>query len=208
MSKRIVISISREYGSGGREVGRIIAEKLGIPFYDKELMTYLAQKSGIDEELFKQINDKIGFANFYFGNKEMRLGRGALGDLGTLGLHERIQRVQEELIKKLSQESCVIIGRCSDYILKDDPNTIKVFIRANLMDKKRRAVGEYGEKVETVNEKLLDVDTRRANYYNYFTDQVWGKASHYDIMLSTSHISLEEAAEVIRHYAETRKNNL
>lgn len=204
MNKRIVIAISREYGSGGREVGRILAEKLGIPFYDKELMTYLAEKSGIDSDLFNQINDKIGFANFYFNDKEARIGRGVLGGLGTLGLHERIQRVQEELIKKISQESCVIIGRCADFILKDDPQAISVFIRANLMDKKRRAAHEYGECVKNINEKLLQLDTRRANYYEYFTDHIWGKASNYDLLLNTSHIALEDAAEVIRHFAEMR----
>lgn len=198
MDKKIIVTISREYGSGGREVGRLLAEKLHIPFYDKELLTYLAEESGIDPELFKQINDKIGFANFYFNDApEFKVGVSSLRDLGALSVIQRIQNVQEKLIRKLAQESCIIIGRCSDYILKDDPDVISVFIRANLIEKKKRAVNEYGEKIENVNERLMRVDMKRANYYNYFTDRIWGKSTNYDMIISTSRLSLENCANMI-----------
>ncbi len=196
--KRTVITVSREYASGGREVARLLAEKLNIPFYDKELMTYLAKESGIDKELFMAINEKISFANFYFGDApQLRKGAHSLRDLGALSLVQRIQEVQEKLIRNLANESCVIVGRCSDYILKDDPDVISIFLRANLVDKKKRAVNEYGESIENVNERLMQVDMKRANYYNYFTDRVWGKANNYDLILSTSTLGLEKSADLL-----------
>lgn len=208
MSRKIVVTISREYGSGGREVGRLLAEKLNVPFYDKELLTYLAENSGIDPDLFKQINDKIGFANFYFGDTpEFKVGASSLRALGALSVIQRIQSVQEKLIRKLAQDSCVIIGRCSDYILKDDPDVISIFIRANLVEKKKRAVNEYGENVETVNEKLMSIDMKRANYYNYFTDRVWGKSNHYDMTISTSRLSLENTATMIETLIKLKEDN-
>lgn len=205
MSERIVVTISREYGSGGREVGRLLAEKLNIPFYDKELLTYLAENSGIDPELFKQINDKIGFENFYFvDTPEFKVGASSLRALGALSVIQRIQSVQEKLIRQLAKESCVIIGRCSDYILKDDPDVINIFIRANLVDKKRRAVNEYGQKVDGINEKLMNIDLKRANYYNYFTDRIWGKANNYDMVISSSQLGLEGTSELIAKMVELK----
>lgn len=206
MDKRIVITISREYGSGGREVGRLLAEKLGIPFYDKELLSYLAEESGLDPDLFKKIDAKMGYANFYFNeSEEFKVGASSLRDLGALSIIQRIQSVQEVLIKKIAEESCVIVGRCSDYILKNDPQVIDVFIRANLVDKKYRAVNEYGESVEGINERLMHMDLKRAKYYNYFTDRVWGKLTNYDLLINTSHLSLENAAEVICKMVELHK---
>ncbi|NCC55523.1 MAG: cytidylate kinase-like family protein [Erysipelotrichia bacterium] len=198
MSDKIVITISREYGSGGREVGRLLAKKLQIPFYDKELLTYLAKNSEIDTELFKQIDDKIGFANFYFDDvSEFKVGSASLRALNALSVVQRIQNVQEKLIQQLAQQSCVLVGRCSDYILKDDPDVISVFIRANLMEKKKRAVNEYGEQVDNINEYLMKMDMKRANYYHFFTDRIWGKANNYDMVISTSRLSLENTAELI-----------
>ncbi|NBK96850.1 MAG: cytidylate kinase-like family protein [Erysipelotrichia bacterium] len=198
MSDKIVITISREYGSGGREVGRLLAKKLQIPFYDKELLAYLAKNSEIDTELFKQIDDKIGFANFYFDDvSEFKVGSASLRALNALSVVQRIQNVQEKLIQQLAQQSCVLVGRCSDYILKDDPDVISVFIRANLMEKKKRAVNEYGEQVDNINEYLMKMDMKRANYYHFFTDRIWGKANNYDMVISTSRLSLENTAELI-----------
>lgn len=206
MEPKVVITISREYGSGGREVGRLLAEKLNIPFYDKELLTYLAQESGLDPDLFKSVDAKVGFANFYFNdNSDFKVGASSLRDLGTLSVIQRIQSVQEVLIKKLAQTSCVIIGRCSNYILRDDPQVIDVFIRADLVDKKKRAVNQYGEAIEGINERLMEVDMRRAKYYNYFCDRAWGKASNYDLLINTSHLTLEDAAEIILKMVELRE---
>ncbi len=205
MNEKVVITISREYGSGGREVGRLLAEKLNIPFYDKELLSYLAEESGLDPVLFKSVDANVGFANFYFNDgDEFKVGASSLRDLGTLSVIQKIQSVQEVLIKKLAQESCVIVGRCSNYILREDPYVIDVFVRANLVDKKKRAVNEYGEAVEGINERLMQVDMRRAKYYNYFCDRIWGKASNYDMIINTSHLSLDDAAEVILKMVQLR----
>lgn len=206
MGQKIVVTISREYGSGGREVGRLLAEQLNIPFYDKELLTYMAQNSGLDEELFKEIDSKISFANFYFSDpKEFRKVGSNLHNLGMLGLMERIQAVQEKMITQLSQESCVIIGRCSDYILRNDPDVVKVFIRSSIQDKKQRVMSEYGEKEENLNARMYEIDSKRAAFYNHFTNATWAKPTNYDLMISTEKVSLKEAAKVIEAYVKGRK---
>lgn len=202
MSNRIVVTISREYGSGGREVGRLLAEMLGIPFYDKELLTYMGESNHFDPELFQLIDVDFEFSNFYLADE--LAPKGKLHDLGVLEIQERIQRLQEKTIRHLAKESCVIIGRCSDYILRDDVDCVHVFIRADIQDKRQRAIHEYGEALENINEKLLSVDTQRGNYYNYFTSRVWGRPSNYDMMISTSHLKLEECAKVLRDYIEMR----
>ena len=205
MEEKVVITISREYGSGGREVGRILAQKLNVPYYDKELLSYLAQESGMDPDLFKSIDANVGFSNFYFNdNDDFKVGASSLRDLGTLSVIQRIQSVQEILIQKLAQSSCVIVGRCSNYILRNDPQVIDVYVRANLVDKKKRAVNHYGESVEGINERLMEVDMRRAKYYNYFCDRVWGKAANYDLVINTSHLTLEDAAHIILKMVELR----
>lgn len=206
MKKKAVITISREYGSGGREVGRILAELLDIPFYDKELLTYMTKDVGIDENLFKNINTTLSLENFYYSDASLYTKAGSdLHNLGMLGLHERIQSAQENLITRLAKESCVIIGRCSDYILRNDPDAIHVFIRANLQDKKKRVTEVYGEKQENLNEKLFEKDRKRANYYQYFTNRAWSKATNYDLILSTSKLSLEGAAKVLENFVKERE---
>ncbi len=206
MDRKIVVTISREYGSGGREVGRLLAEALNVPFYDKELLTYMAQSSGLDEELFKEINDKISFANFYFSDpKEFRKVGSNMHNLGMLGLMERIQAVQEKLITKLAEESCVIIGRCSDYILRDDPDVVNVFIRSSIQDKKQRAMQYYGEKEENLNARMFEIDSKRAAFYNHFTNGTWAKPTNYDVIISTEKLELEQAAKVLETFVKERK---
>lgn len=200
MKNRIIVTISREYGSGGREVGRLLAEKLDIPFYDKELLTYVGQANHLDPELFQIIDSSFEFNNFYLADE--MAPKGKLHDLGILEIQERIQRLQEKTIRTLAKESCVIIGRCSDYILRDDEACVHVYIRADLQDKKHRAIHEYGEELENINEKLLQVDTKRSHYYHYFTNHYWGRVSNYDLVVSTSHISLEQCANLIKFYLE------
>lgn len=202
--RKILVAISREYGSGGREVGRRLAEILDIPFYDKELIAVISKESGIDEDLFSKISDKVTFENFYFGPSGNATVHGSLGALGALSLQERMYHVSSEVIKRVAQESCVIVGRCSDYILRNDPDIIRVFIRAELADKKKRAGKVYGEHEDNIGETLLRMDKKRAAFYNYYSDGVWGKLSNYDLVINTSKVGLSNAALVIKEYAERR----
>lgn len=203
--KKVVITISREYGSGGREVARLLAEKLDIPYYDKEILVYMSKESKLDPDLFDKIECKEEFDNFYFnGSLEIGKGFGTMKELTLVELHRRLQNIQEKLIRKLAKESCVIVGRCADYILKDDPDVVSVFIRAGMGAKKDRCINIYGEDEEDIIERIKEVDSKRAAYYSHFTNGSWGRPSNYDLVLSTTHLSLENAANVISYFTTQR----
>lgn len=204
MTRKVVITISREYGSGGREVGRFLAEKLQIPYYDKELLARIYEKTGINEDIYEKVKENISQTNFYLGapTKGFMTKSGALGELA---IHDRLYLVQKKVIMEAAQKSCVIIGRCSDYILQDDPDVVRVYIHAKIKDRVERAINSYKESPENISQTLLKIDTDRANYYNYFTNQVWGKLSNYDLVINTSKVSLEKAADVIDAYIHARK---
>lgn len=204
MDRKVIVTISREYGSGGMAVAKVLAKKLGIPYYDKELLSAMSKESGIDEDLYELLNDQIGKFKYYFTTGMTKIV-GPSMVLGELALHEKIHKVQINVIQDLAKESCVLLGRCSGYILKDNPDVVRVFISADLESKKERVVLEYGENAEGIEQVLVEVDKQRSNYYNYFTDQVWGKISNYDLVINTSKVGIDQAAEVIKKFIEGRK---
>ena len=187
LDKHMVITISREYGSGGRYVGRLIADKLGIKFYDKEIITKLAEKTGLSEEYIESNEQKKELlANlnngYYFG----------LNNSDELFLKEA------ELIKELaSKESCVIIGRCADFTLKDRKNVIKVFIYSNMEDKIKRATEFYHLDTEKAQKEISRIDKLRANHYKYYTEKEWNNHSNYDICINTATLGVEKTADLV-----------
>lgn len=187
LDKQIVITISREYGSGGRYVGRLIADKLGIKFYDKEIITKLADKTGLSEEYIESNEQKketlVNLNNgYYFG----------LNNSDELFLKE------SELIKELSsKDSCVIIGRCADFILKDRKNVIKVFIYSNMEDKIKRAIKFYKLDKEKAQKEITRIDKLRANHYKYYTQKKWNDHLNYDICINTATLGVEKSAELV-----------
>lgn len=187
LDKHIVITISREYGSGGRYVGRLIADKLGIKFYDKEIITKLAEKTGLSEEYIEsneQKKETLSNLNngYYFG----------LNNSDELFLKEA------ELIKELSSnESCVIIGRCADFTLKDRKNVIKVFIYSNIEDKIKRATEFYNLDAEKAQKEIARIDKLRANHYKYYTEKEWTNHSNYDICINTATLGVEKTADLV-----------
>ncbi len=187
LDKHMVITISREYGSGGRYVGRLIADKLGIKFYDKEIITKLAEKTGLSEEYIEnneQKKETLANLNngYYFG----------LNNSDELFLKE------SELIKELSsKESCVIIGRCADFILKDRKNVIKVFIYSNMEDKINRATKFYKLDKEKAQKEITRVDKLRANHYKYYAQKKWNDHLNYDICINTATLGVEKSAELV-----------
>ncbi len=187
LDKHIVITISREYGSGGRYVGRLIADKLGIKFYDKEIITKLADKTGLSEEYIESNEQKketlVNLNNgYYFG----------LNNSDELFLKE------SELIKELSsKDSCVIIGRCADFILKDRKNVIKVFIYSNMEDKINRAIKFYKLDKEKAQKEITRIDKLRANHYKYYTQKKWNDHLNYDICINTAMLGVEKSAELV-----------
>lgn len=187
LEKQVVITVAREYGSGGRYVGRLIADKLGIKFYDKDFITELAKETGLSEDYIENQEQKreslAGLNNgYYFG----------LDNADELFIQEA------ELIKKLSnKESCVIIGRCADFILKDKENVIKVFVYSNKEDKVKRVTEIYGLDKAKAEKEIKRIDKLRANHYKHYTEKEWGNHTNYDICINSDTLGVEKSAELI-----------
>lgn len=188
MANRI-ITISREFGSGGRTIGRKVAEKLGIPCYDAELVEKIAEESGYAEEYIKEEGEYTsgGWLSTLFSDR-------------TNGLtnQDKLWNVQSKVIRELAEkESCVIVGRCADYILRDKADCLTVFIHASLEKRAERIVREYGETDETPEERLKDKDKRRATYYRFYTDMKWGQAKNYQICLDSGELGIDKCVDII-----------
>ena len=187
VKKHVVITISREYGSGGRYVGRLIADKLGIKFYDKEIITKLAEVTGLSEE--------------YIENNEQKRDATAILNNGFyMGLDnaDELFVKETELIKELAaKDSCVIIGRCADFILKDEKNVIKVFVYSGMEDKIKRATQIYGYEENKAKKEIERIDKLRANHYKHYIDKDWKDFSNYDICINSDLLGVEKSADVI-----------
>ncbi len=200
MNQNKIITISRQYGSGGRIVAKKLADALGIPFYDNELITMAAEKTGLSVECFKDA-EKTSIGNLFFSLTSLTPSIDSVG----LPLNEKIFLVQSQVIKEVAAEGpCVIVGRSANYVLEDNPNVVNVFLQADLPDRVKRAVEAYGQEAEHAEAMVIKTDKRRANYYNYFTGGKWGKAENYDLILNTSRMDLDKIVEVIKTYVSLR----
>ncbi len=201
-----VITISRQYGSGGRDVGKKLAEQLGIPFYDNELITRAAKESGFAEIAFAKAEEKASNSLLY----SIAMGMNAYGnqDFGfsSLSLDDKIFLAQSDVIRKIADEGpCVIVGRCADYILKDFDNVLHVFVHAGLDFRIKRAVELYGVSSGKAAEDVMRYDKRRANYYNYHTSEKWANLFNYDISVRTDLIGVDTAVKVISEFVGAAK---
>lgn len=201
MSTETVFTIGRQFGSGGRQVGRTLAEKLGIPFYDKELIAISARDSGLSEELFNNADEKATSSIFYslvMGNYPM--ASGALG-VTEMPLNDQLFLIQSKTIKRLaSLGPCVIVGRCADYILREQQNVVNIFIHAKLADRVRRAIDVYEVAEGKAEDVCLKTDKQRANYYNYYSDRKWGMCRTYDLSLDSGRLGIDGCVEAITHF--------
>lgn len=198
---RNIITISRQYGSGGREIGEMLANKLGIPFYDREVITRAAKESGFSETIFENVEKKATSSLLY----SIAMGMGAYGshDIGFthLSLDDQVYLAQSNVIRKMAQEGpCVIVGRCADYILRDYKDVIHVYIWADLAFRKERAVTRYNLQEEKAEENIIKIDKRRANYYNYHANDKWGRAENYHLSIRSDYVGIEKSVELIADY--------
>ena len=184
-NKHIIITISREYGSGGRYIGKLVAKKLGIKFYDKEFIYKVSEETGLSKEYIEkneQKKEKLSNLNeFYFG----------INNSDELFLKE------SELIKEFAKESCVIIGRCANYILKDTPNVTNIFIYSNMEDKIKRTTQIYGLDKKDAKKEISKINKLRANHYKYYTNKNWNDNGNYDLCINSDSLGIEKAAELI-----------
>lgn len=196
MDKHKIITISRQYGSGGRIVGKLLAERLGIPFYDNEIISLAAEKTGLSKECFVNA-EETSTGNLLLSLTTLTPSVESFG----LPLNEKIFLVQSQVIKEVAEKgSCVIVGRSADYILSDTENCINVFLQADLKDRINRAVEQYDLPEKNAEAAVIKTDKRRANYYNYFTGLKWGSTGNYDLILNTSRMDLEKIVDVIEKY--------
>ena len=198
-----LVTISREYGSGGRKIGKILAEKLGVPLYDKEIIDLAVEKSGLSREIIETAELRAKSSFSYSLASAMSFGDGYVGD--NVSLNEKLFITQVDVINQIaSTGEGVIVGRCADYILREMPGVTNIFIHAETEDRIKRSIDEYGIDPDKVKNVVQTYDKARANYYNYHTCQKWGEYSNYNLSINSSYITEEEAANLIVSYMETR----
>ena len=190
MAKRI-ITISREFGSGGRFIGEEVAKKLGIAYYDKNIIGQIAEKSGLSPEYIQEnaeLSPKKGLFAYAFSGR----------DITGKSVEDMVYEVQRNIILGLAEkEPCVIIGRNADYILKDRDDVLNVFIHGDMPEKIKRITGLYNVKEKEAVKMMADTDKRRRTNYNFYTDQNWGKASNYTLCLNSSQLGYDRCEKII-----------
>ena len=202
MAKKIIITIARQYGSGGREIGERTARLLGIPIYDKELITDAAANGNLSEDVLKDVDESAANSLLY----TLAMGSNIMGPSAHFGykmpINDKLFILQSDVIKKYAKEgSCVIIGRCADYVLKDEPNVLRLFIYGNIEQRQARIRERHPEiKSSQVIDVINKTDKRRASYYNFYTGNKWGKYDNYDIAINSSTLGIEGTAEIIAAY--------
>ena len=200
-----IITISREYGSGGSPIGKIVAEKLGWKYYDKQLIDLAADESGLSPKFIEKSEQSLSSGWLY----NMMLGSNYSSNYATattpntLPLVDQIYNAQRTIILKVAKESpCVIVGRCADYILHTseefaDSDILKLFVYANPDDRIKRAIEAYGIPEKDAKKTIAQVNKRRANHYNTFTEWTWGAYEHYDMLINSSYAGIEGTAGLI-----------
>lgn len=194
-----VITISREFGSGGRTIAKAVAERLGYAYYDKALVERIAKESGYSEEFIEQRGEAATSTNSFLFN----LSRSTSGGYdGYSGISDKLFVFQHNIIKKLPEEGpCVIVGRCSDYALKSYPNALHVFIYADTKFKTERILSLYGENEEAPEKRLEEKDKKRKVYYKNYTGRIWGMSSNYDISLNSGKLGIDNCINIITELA-------
>lgn len=201
MASNFVITIGRQFGSGGRQIGKLLADKLNIPYYDKEILTVAAKDSGICEELF-QTHDEKPTRSLIFS---LVTGMGGQGGYADMPLNHKIFLAQFDAIRRVAGEGpCVIVGRCADYVLRDMPNAVKLFVKADMAVRKQRAM-DLGIEAPKAEEYVRKQDKNRASYYNYYATAAWGDVNNYDLCLDTGKLGIEGSAEMVMAYLDIRE---
>ena len=204
-----IITIGRQFGSGGREIGYMVADKLGIKLYDKEMLQRAAQDSGICEELFESHDEKPSNSFLY----SLVMDTYSMGYSGStyndMPINHKIFLAQFDAIKKIANERpCILVGRCADYALEGYPNLLSVFIHADLNARIKRIAKKYDLTDAKAKDLIIKTNKKRASYYNYYTDKRWGDADSYDVCLDSSVLGLEGTAEAIIKLIEVKEKGI
>ena len=200
-----VITIDRQYGSGGHEIGERLAKKFGIPFYDRELIALAAKESGSSEEVLERADERAANSLLYsliMGNYSFLNG---VPVTNGLPVNDKLFMLQSRIIRNMARSGpCIILGRCADYILEKEKHVLNVFIYANQEAREKRAVAEYGISSDNAAAKLSKEDKQRSEYYNFYTNQKWGDRRNYHLSVDSSVFGIEGSVELIAAAAEAR----
>lgn len=193
-----VITISRQFGSGGHDVGEKLARQLDVPFYDKALIAMAAKQSGLSEEVFAHADEKATSSLLY----SMVMGNYSFGarvpGINEMPINDKLFIIQSDIIKKAAAEGpCVVVGRCADYILREHDNCLKVFIHACKEDRIRRSVQKKDCEERKASDFVTKKDKQRANYYNFYSNKRWDDLQNYDISINTSRFTIDQAVELL-----------
>ena len=204
-----IITIGRQFGSGGREIGYMVADKLGIKLYDKEMLQRAAQDSGICEELFESHDEKPSNSFLY----SLVMDTYSMGYSGStyndMPINHKIFLAQFDAIKKIANEGpCILVGRCADYALEGYPNLLSVFIHADLDARIKRIAKKYDLTDAKAKDLIIKTNKKSASYYNYYTDKRWGDDDSYDVCLDSSVLGLEGTAEAIIKLIEVKEKGI
>lgn len=191
-----VITIGRQFGCGAHEIGTKLAQKLAIPYYDKEIMKRAAKDSGFDEKLFHFYDEKPTRSFLYNASVDGMISMGS-----TISLEDQIMQYQFDTIRNVAKEgSCIIIGRCAEYVLKNKVKLISVFLHADDEYRLNRVINQYGYSEKDAIKEIKAMDKKRARFHNFYSDDKWGDATTYDLSIDVSSLGIDETVELIAQY--------
>lgn len=202
---KYVITIARGYGSGGRTIGKMLAKELGISYYDRELLRLASDDSGINEQLFAQADEQLKKSLLFRIARKVYKGELIPPDSDDFISNENLFNYQAKIIKELAQqESCVIVGRAADFVLKDFDNVVRVFVHAPLEDCIKTLKEMTGKTEKELEKEIIATDKRRAEYYKYFTGRNWNDARNYDLCLNSSQLGFRKCVDIVKAYLDIR----
>ena len=203
--ENFVITIARGYGSGGRTIGKMLAAELGINYYDREILRLASDESGINQALFEKADEKLKNTSLFKSAKKVYKGELIPPDNENFISNDNLFNYQAKVLKDLAdKESFVVIGRCADFILKDKPNVIRVFVHAPLEHCIDVLSGMTSGTRKELEQQILKKDKNRAAYYNYYTGHDWNDARNYDLCLNSEELSFEKCVEIVKAYLDIR----
>ncbi len=201
----LIISVGRQLGSGGCEIARMLAEKFNCKFYDKELINMAAEESGFNPKIFERQDESHGALKSIFGAFSGRIGRISGVYYDNSLSQESLFQIQSEVIRRVAHEApCVFVGRCADYILRDENRLFSVFITANEAERTREVSERLGCDTMTASRYIEKKEAERASYYNYYTSKQWGSSKSYDLCINSSLLGIERTADVIEQIIRER----
>jgi len=196
MAEKYIVTIGRQLGSGGKLIGELLSKDLNISCYDKELINMASRESGLEKEFFEKADEKSSFSLFgnYFGFRSGFIGNSGINYL----CNETLFKIQSDVIKDLAEkEACIFVGRCADYILRNHERCLKIFISANMDDRILRLCKSNGISEKEAKSLIEQTDKKRAGYYNYYSNKIWGMAASYDLCINSSVLGIEKTVSFL-----------